>query len=152
MAETRATTLRFQSIANGIVRVLLHMPLVSLGIGSRLIELRVVGRKSGNVYRLPVAYTRDGGDLLVGTPFAWGKNLRTGEPIGIVLKGKRVLADVVVSSDEAGVVAAYATMSKDNSAFASFNRIAIGTDGVPDAGDLHAAWAGGARAFRLTPR
>ena len=90
--------------------------------------------------------------LMIGTPFGWGRNLRTGEPVEIRLKGRRRQADVVVYKDEADVVAAYATMTRDNKAFANFNKIGFDAEGNPNAEDLHLAWMAGARAFRLTPR
>ena len=54
-------------------------------------------------YAIPVAYTRHDGIILIGTPFAWGRNLRTGERVDIRFKGKRRPADVHVLTDEAGV-------------------------------------------------
>ena len=141
-----------QGPLNWIMRGLLRTPLVSHGIGSRLLTVYVVGRKSGKHYAIPVAYTRAGGALLVGTPFAWGRNLRTGEPVDIRLKGKRRPADVDVFTEEAPVLEHYAIMARDNHNFAKFNKIAIDEKGDPDPGDLHLAWADGARVFRLTPR
>jgi hypothetical protein len=98
---------------------------------------------------VPVAYTRHDAALLVGTPFGWGRNLRTGEPVEIRLKGKRRRAEVDVLADEAGVVECYAVMARDNHQFAKFNRIGFDAAGDPDPEDLRAAWAAGARAFRL---
>jgi hypothetical protein len=95
----RAQTLPFQRLANSVVRALLRAPLIGPAMGGRLVTLFLVGRRSGRHYDIPVAYTLDGQDLLIGTPFGWGRNLRTGEPA-----------------------------------------------------DLRAAWAAGARGFRLTPR
>jgi deazaflavin-dependent oxidoreductase (nitroreductase family) len=148
----QAQTMRAQNVANAVVRTLLHTPGISRGVGKRLVIINVTGRKTGRRYSIPVAYTRHDGDLLVGTPFGWARNMRTGEPVEIVLQGRRRQADVQVISDEAGVVAAYAVMCRDNHQFAKFNRISIGADGSPDASDLHHAWAAGARAFRLSPR
>ncbi len=121
-------------------------------VGRRLICVYVVGRKSGRRFVVPVAYTRHGDSLLVGTPFAWGRNLRTGEPVDVLLKGKRRSVDVEAFRDEAGVVDLYGVMAHDNRAFARFNKIGTDSHGRPDAGDLHRAWAAGARAFRFTPR
>jgi hypothetical protein len=121
-------------------------------MGSRLVTLYIVGRKSGRRYTIPVAYTRDKGDLLIGTPFGWGRNLRTGEPIEILLKGRRRQADVRAFTDEADVVGLYATMCRDNKQFAKFNKIGFDASGKPEPDDLHMAWMAGARAFRLTPR
>ena len=149
--DGRAQTMALQGVANWIVRGLLRAPLVSRGIGSRLITLYVVGRKSGKRYTVPVAYTRHEGVLLIGTPFGWGRNLRTGEPVEVRFMGRRRTADVRVVTDEAGVVEDYAVIARDNRNFASFNKIGFDADGNPNPSDLHLAWASGARAILLTP-
>jgi hypothetical protein len=148
----RAKTLPLQSVVNRLRCGLLRTPLICRLIGSRLITVYAVGRKSGTRYSVPVAYTNDRGVLLFGTPFGWGRNLRTGEPVNIRLKGKLISANVEVVRDEAGVVANYAVMARDNHQFAKFNQIGFDDAGNPDPDDLRLAWAAGARAFRLTPR
>lgn len=148
----RAQKLRFQGAANRIVRVLLRTPLICRVIGRSLITVFVVGRKSGTRYVVPVAYTRHGDALLIGTPFGWARNLRTGSPVTIRWKGRLRVADVEVFADEPGVVQTYTQIIAGNRTFASFNKIGIAADGTPDAQDLHLAWASGARAIRLTPR
>src|SRR5215831_12367376 len=85
--NSRAQTLAVQQLVNRVIRGLLATPLLSRAVGSRLVTLYIVGRKSGRRYTIPVAYTKDKGDLLIGTPFGWGRNLRTGEPVEIRLKG-----------------------------------------------------------------
>jgi deazaflavin-dependent oxidoreductase (nitroreductase family) len=148
----RAQTLALQGVANRLVRGLLRTPLLCRVVGSRLVTLDIVGRKSGRRYTVPVAYTRHDGTLLIGTPFAWGRNLRTGEPVDIRLKGQRRHADVRVFTDEAGVTEHYAVMARDNHNFAKFNKIGLDQDGSPNPADLRLAWAAGARAIQLTPR
>jgi hypothetical protein len=150
--EPRAQTMALQGVANRVARGLLHVPLVNRSIGNYLITLYVVGRKSGRRYTIPVAYTRHDGALLIGTPFGWGRNLRTGEPIDILFKGARRTADVTAFTDEADVVKYYGVMASDNRNFARFNKIGFDADGTPNATDLHLAWTAGARAFRLVPR
>ena len=149
--DGRAQTLALQSLVNRLIRGLLCTPLISRVIGRRLLTLYVVGRKSGLRYVIPVAYTRHAGSLLIGTPFGWGRNLRTGEPVTIRFKGRQTSAAVEVLTAEPAVVASYAVMARDNHNFAKFNHIGFDADGNPDATDLHRAWAAGARAFRLTP-
>jgi deazaflavin-dependent oxidoreductase (nitroreductase family) len=144
--------MQLQGVANRLVRGLLRTPVVCRGIGKALITVYVVGRKSGRQYAVPVAYVPHDGALLFGTPFGWGHNLRTGQPVDIRYKGKRRPADVQVVSEEAGVVELYEVMVRANRNFAKFNKISMNRDGNPSAEDLHAAWAAGARAFRLTPR
>ena len=148
----RAQTLTAQNLVNRIIRGLLRTPLLSRLVGSRLVTVYVVGRKSGRRYTVPVAYTKHEGDLLIGSAFGWGRNLRTGEPVTIRLKGRRRLADVRVLADEREVADAYAVMARDNHAFAKFNSIGFDSGGNPVPADLRLAWTTGARAFRLTPR
>ena len=152
VAEPRAQKLAIQGFVNRIMRGLLRTPLLCRLVGRRLLTIHVVGRKSGRRYDVPVAYTRQDGTLLVGTPFGWVRNLRTGEPVDLRLQGKRRSADVEVIIDEAGVVENYAAMARDNHQFAKFNKIGFDAAGNPDPEDLHLAWAAGARAVRLTPR
>lgn len=149
---TGARTLPGQRIANAMVRLLLRTPGVARIIGSKLVTLHVVGRKSGRRFAIPVAYLADGDDLLIGTPFAWGRNLRTGDPIEVRLKGRLHTADVQVDRDEPAVVAGYGLMARANPTFAKFNGVALDEDGAPDRGDLQRAWRDGARVIRLTPR
>jgi hypothetical protein len=59
---------------------------------------------------------------------------------------------VQVAKEEPDVVSAYAHMARVNPTFAKFNSIHVGADGEPERHDLHLAWAGGARAIRLTPQ
>jgi deazaflavin-dependent oxidoreductase (nitroreductase family) len=149
---SRTQTMAAQALVNRVVRGLLRTPLVSRLVGSRLVTVYVVGRKSGRRYTVPVAYTRHEGDLLIGSPFGWGRNLRTGEAVAIRLKGRRRLADVRVLAEEQDVVDAYAVIARDNHNFAKFNNIGFDPDGNPVPADLSLAWAAGARAFLLTPR
>ena len=141
-----------QPVANRIVRGLLRTPLICRGIGSRLVTVYVIGRKSGRRYAVPVAYVRSGESLLVGTPFAWARNLRSGESVQIRLRGKVRPADVTVVTDESGVVENYAIMARSNRQFARFNKIGFDSAGNPNPTDLHLAWADGARVLLLLPR
>lgn len=147
-----AQTMPLQGVMNSVMRTLLRVPGVSKVIGEKLLTLYVIGRKSGKLFEVPVAYTKHDGKLLVGSPFAWGKNLRTGEPIDVQLAGHRRTADVRVVADEAGVVDLYGVIAADNKNFAAFNHIGSTADGSPDPEDLRRAFEGGAKVFVLTPR
>jgi deazaflavin-dependent oxidoreductase (nitroreductase family) len=148
----RAQTLPLQGLVNQIVRAMLRAPLLCRVVGTRLITVYVVGRRSRRHYSVPVAYTRRDGTLVVGTQFPWVRNLRTGEAVEIRLLGKRRSADVQVLTDEAGVVEYYTLMARENHQFAKFNKIRIDERGEPHPEDLHLAWAAGARVALLTPR
>lgn len=145
-------TMPGQNALNAVMRGLLSTPGLASGIGKRLITLHVIGRKSGKLYRIPVAYTEHEGAMLVGTGFGWGRNLRTGEPLEVRYKGHKRTADVEVVADETGVVALYDVMCRDNAQFAKLNKVAVDASGNPAAEDLRAAWQAGARVFKLTLR
>lgn len=89
----RARTIPGQRLVNLVVRGLLRTPGLSALIGTRLLTLYVVGRKSGRRYPIPVAYLADCDDLLLGTSAGWRLNLRSGQPVAVRLKGKHRWAD-----------------------------------------------------------
>jgi deazaflavin-dependent oxidoreductase (nitroreductase family) len=150
--DPQSRLMAMQGLVNRIVRGVLRTPGLSRLAGERLVTVYVTGRKSGRRYTVPVAYTRYEGDLLIGTPFGWSRNLRTGEPVAIRLKGRRRQADVRVFTSEADVTALYAVMCKDNGTFAKFAMVSFDADGNPNQDELRRVWAAGARAIRLTPR
>jgi hypothetical protein len=152
LAGRRAHTMPGQRAVNLLVRAMLRTPGLAPIVGGRLVTLYPVGRKSRRRYCIPVAYVAEGDHLLIGTSSGWGRNLRTGEPVAIRLKGKRRRADVHISTTEPEVVSAYAHMARANPTFAKFSNIHLSEDGEPDHHDLYLAWAGGARAIRLTPQ
>lgn len=144
--------MRFQNVANVIMRGALKTPGISRLASRKFVTLYVVGRKSGITYDIPVAYTPHNGALLVATPFAWGKNLRTGEPLDVQFQGRRRVADVTVIDDHPGVATMYGVIATENKQFAQFNGIGYTPDGDPDPRDLNRIAAEGARAFLIVPR
>jgi deazaflavin-dependent oxidoreductase (nitroreductase family) len=150
--EQGTQTLRMQGLVNVVVRTLLRTPGVSRGIGKYLITLHVVGRKSGKHYDVPVAYVPQDGDLLIGTPFAWARNLHTGDTVPVDYKGRKTTASVRVHTDEAEVIALYEVIARANHNFANFNKISLDAGGNPSAEDLRRCYRTGARVIRLTVR
>jgi deazaflavin-dependent oxidoreductase (nitroreductase family) len=147
----RATTLSRQAAVNRVIRGLLRTPLLCRLVGTRLMTIYVVGRKSGRHFSVPVAYAHHDGCLVVGTPFGWARNLHTGQLVEVRLKGKRRTADVQVITDERGVVENFGAIARANHQFAKFNKISLDESGEPDPTDLRLAWSAGARALRFTP-
>ncbi len=150
--EPRARPLRGQRALNHLVRTLSRIPFLSRTIGQRLVTLYVVGRRTRRIYAVPVAYMPQAGQLVIGTSSGWARNLRSGEPIEIRLKGRRRWAAVEILTGANDVIAEYAAMARTNTTFARFNSIHLGPSGEPDAEDVKLAWSAGARVIRLTPR
>jgi len=143
----------YQGALNGFIKGLLRVPLISRAVGGKLLTFTVVGRKSGKTYVIPVAYTKHEGQILVGTRvWPWVKNLRSGEPVTVRIKGRQRLADWELFTDEQTVIELYGIVASDNHANAKFAGIGFAPDGSPNPADLHQAWAKGCAVIRLTLR
>jgi deazaflavin-dependent oxidoreductase (nitroreductase family) len=144
--------MRAQGLVNILVRTLLRTPGVGRLAGKYLLTLPVTGRKTGKRYHVPVAYIDHEGDILIGTAFAWARNLRTGDTVTVRRRGTPTTADVRVHATEDEVADLYGVIARTNHHFAGFNRIALDAQGNPSDADLHKCWREGARVLRLTPR
>ena len=142
----------YQGALNRLMRILLRTPLISRSVGSRLLTITVVGRKTGTAYVIPVSYTRHENYLLVGTVAKkWVSNLQPGVPVEIRVCGKQQLAEQMVIRDEATVVELFDIIARDNHTNAKFSGISFNPDGSPNQADLHQAWKLGAAVIRLSP-
>jgi deazaflavin-dependent oxidoreductase (nitroreductase family) len=81
-----------RKLFNSIVSMLLRSPLHAfMGIDRMMFVLRYRGRKSGQSYQLPLAYTQDGQALITFALFTntvWWKNLRGGAAVQVLYKGR----------------------------------------------------------------
>ena len=85
----RRSRVRWQRLYNPLVIRLLRSPLHGMMSKSTML-ITYEGRRTGNVYTLPVNYTRDGDDLLaVGSrEHSWWMNLRGGARIRVLVRGR----------------------------------------------------------------
>jgi hypothetical protein len=74
--------------------------------------LHVHGKKSGNLYHIPVNYIRDGDVIytISSRDRTWWRNLRGGAPLSIHLSGNDVTAFGMVIEEESAVVDALRTL------------------------------------------
>ncbi|MGV9413504.1 nitroreductase/quinone reductase family protein [Nocardia sp. NPDC003693] len=143
----------YQGFLNRIIRVLLKVPGPAGVVGKRLLILHVVGRKSGRVYDVPLAYTRHEGDLLIGTAdHPWVRNIRKDVPLEFTAGGPRRTADAEVHTDSESVMRLYEVVARDNARNATFNGIGFDPDGSPNKADIYQTWQQGGVVIRLTPR
>jgi deazaflavin-dependent oxidoreductase (nitroreductase family) len=145
--------LSYQGAMNAVMRGMLRTPGISQGIGSKLLTIVVVGRKSGKTYTIPLGYLRHEGKLLVATrSWPWLKNLRPGEPAQVRIKGRIRQADWELLTDEENVVELFDIISRASRPVASFNGVGFDPDGTPNRADLHQAWEQGCTVLRLSLR
>ncbi|WP_327118312.1 nitroreductase/quinone reductase family protein [Nocardia sp. NBC_01730] len=142
----------YQRVVNGVVRTLLRVPGISGVVGKRLMILHIVGRKSGTVYDVPLAYTRHGEALLIGTAqHPWVKNLLAGAPVQASFGGRPRTFDPVVHTAEVDVLRLYEIIARDNRQNAKFNGIGRTADGSPSKADIYQTWQQGGVVVELTP-
>ncbi|WP_459959792.1 nitroreductase/quinone reductase family protein [Nocardia sp. IFM 10818] len=143
----------YQRYVNATMRTLLRMPGISSVVGKRLLVIHVTGRKSGKVYDVPVAYTRHGDEILVGTrSLPWVRNIRKDNPVQLSMGGPRRTADGEVATDNESVMRLYEIIARDNATNAKFNGIGFAPDGSPNKADIYQTWQQGGVVIRLKPR
>ncbi|MFF0488359.1 nitroreductase/quinone reductase family protein [Nocardia sp. NPDC004068] len=148
---TPPSRLRAQSLVDSVMRALLRSPL-HRALSGKLMIVTVVGRKTGRVYANPVGYAEHDGALLVGTAAGWRRNLQPGEPVRITWRGRTLLADWEVISDEEALVEPYRIILSHNPTHGRFAGIELNPDGGVNREQLHAAVARGTVVVRLRPR
>jgi deazaflavin-dependent oxidoreductase (nitroreductase family) len=66
--------------------VVLHTPLIHPLLSGRWASLEFTGRRTGRIYRTPIAYARDGESVYITTDSPWWKNLRGGARVRLLIR------------------------------------------------------------------
>ena len=113
------------------MRAALGLPFAT-PLGRRLMLARIVGRKSGRIYRQPLSYVRDGDVLLTPGGGKWKLNLRDDQPVTLRLRGRDVTARPEVVRDPAEITRLFTLMADRNPAVLRFAGIPRDADGRLD--------------------
>lgn len=72
-------------------------------VSKNILLITFTGRKSGKTYTTPVGYSQNNDQVYVFTHAAWWKNLRTGAPVTLRLRGREYqgLAEPVAEDKQA---------------------------------------------------
>lgn len=76
-------------LKNAFPSLILQSPLNGI-MSDKYAIIEFTGRKTGTVYRTPIAYVREGDTLLMSTDSRWWRNLQGGAPVSVILRGKKV--------------------------------------------------------------
>ena len=147
---SRRLQARFFRIVNVPMRVILGLP-VATPLGRNLMLVFLTGRKTGNAYRQPVSYVRDGDTLLTPGGGKWKLNLSPGQPVRLRLRGRDISADPELVSDVDEVGRLLQTMAAGNPAAARFTGIRRGPDGSFERAGVERAVRYGFRIVRWHP-
>jgi len=77
------------ALFNRVIPHILRSPLHRL-LSGKLMLITFVGRKTGRVYTIPVTYLQTGATILVFSDQRWWRNLRSGTPVTLLLRGRAV--------------------------------------------------------------
>ncbi|MBN1119967.1 MAG: nitroreductase family deazaflavin-dependent oxidoreductase [Anaerolineae bacterium] len=122
--------MNWQKVYNPFMKAVLRSPLHWLADRSTML-ITYTGRKSGKEYCIPVNYVRDG-DRLLSTSMAdrvWWRNLRGGEPVQIVMKGKTYRGTGRVFEVEQEVSERLGVLARVNRMYARYLGIEINEQG-----------------------
>src|ERR1700760_3638579 len=122
---------RFFRAVNVPMRAVLGLPFAT-PLGSRLMLARIVGRKSGRVYRQPLSYVRVGDVLLTPGGGKWKLNLRDDQTVTLRMRGRDVTARPEVVRDPAEITRLFPVMADRNPAVLRFAGIPRDDDGRLD--------------------
>lgn len=118
-------------IVNVPMRSVLGLPFAT-PVSKRLMLARIIGRKTGKVYRQPLSYVREGGNTLL-TPGGGRWKLNLGDqPVRLRLAGKDVMARPEVIGDANEVQRLLGLMVSANPSSTRFIGIKAGADGQLD--------------------
>ncbi len=87
-------------LINAFPSIIIRSPLHPI-MSSKYAIIEFKGRKSGRIYRTPVAYVRDGDEVLLSTDSPWYRNVAGGAHVRLRLRGRMVggIADTVTDTD-----------------------------------------------------
>jgi F420H(2)-dependent quinone reductase len=125
---------RIMRAANVPMRAILSLPFPT-PLSRNLMLLHYTGRKTGNAYRQPVSYARDGSDLSEGTVLLtpgggkWTLSLAGGRPVRLRLRGREVPARPELITDAGEVDRLFGVIARENPQAARFVPIPRGADG-----------------------
>ena len=135
-------------VLNPLLGLILRSPLHGL-ISKRLLLLEFTGRRSGQSYRLPIAYVRHGETLLLGTESRWKANLRGGARVSVILGGRQREGRAIVIDDASGMADALAEMIRAMPQYAKIVGVRLDATGRPYPDDLERARQQGSVVIRI---
>ena len=92
-------------LVNAFPSIIIRSPLHAI-MSSKYAIIEFKGRKSGRLYRTPVAYVRDGDRILMSTDSPWYRNVAGGAHVRMLVRGRTVegIADTVTDADTSAAI------------------------------------------------
>ncbi len=89
-------------IVNQAMKLVLRSPVHGM-VSKSILLITFTGRKSGKTYTTPVSYSQNDGQVTIFTHATWWKNLRSGAPVTLRIRGQELqgLAEPVAEDNQA---------------------------------------------------
>jgi deazaflavin-dependent oxidoreductase (nitroreductase family) len=87
------------------MKLVLRSPLHG-AVSKSVLLITFTGRKSGKTYTTPVSYSQHDGQVYVFTHAAWWKNLRSGAPVTLRIRGRELHGLAAPVAEDKGAIAA----------------------------------------------
>jgi deazaflavin-dependent oxidoreductase (nitroreductase family) len=123
-------------IVNQTMKFILRSPMHSV-VSKSILLISFTGRKSGNTYTTPVSYSQTGDQVRIFTHADWWKNLRSGAPVTLRLRGRELkgLAEPV-AEDKQAIAAGLAAHLRKVTSDARYYGVTIDEGGSPRADEV----------------
>jgi hypothetical protein len=141
---------RVMRAVNVPMRAILGLPFPT-PLSRNLMLLHYTGRKTGNAYRQPVSYARDGDTLLTPGGGKWTLSLAGGKPVRLTVRGKSLTVQPELVADPAEMDRLFGVIARENPQAAKFVPIPRDADGHFAAEPLALAIRNGFRIVRWRP-
>ena len=117
---------------NKTMQFILRSPLHGM-VSKTILLITFTGRKSGKIYTTPVDYSQDGDQVFIFTHANWWKNLRSGAPVTLRLRGREFqgLAEPV-AEDKQAVAAGLSAHLRKVPFDAKFYGVTFDEQGIPN--------------------
>jgi len=90
---------------NSAMKFTLRSPLHGM-VSKSVLLISFTGRKSGKTYTTPVDYSQEGDQVTIFTHANWWKNLRSGVPVSLHIRGREIQGLAEPVAEDKGLIAA----------------------------------------------
>lgn len=126
-------------LLNQAMKLVLASPMHAM-VSKTLLLLTFTGRKSGKTYTTPVSYSQFDDQVLIFTHATWWKNLRSGKPVKLRLRGRDFLGNTeTIAQDKGTVAAGLAAHLRKVPSDARYYGVTFDSEGNPKAQEVESA-------------
>ncbi len=126
-------------VVNSAMRFILRSPMHGM-VSNSVLLITFTGRKSGKTYSTPVSYSQHDDQVTVFTHATWWKNLRSGTPVTLRIRGRDLQGlPEPVAEDKRAVAAGLAAHLRQVPSDARYYGVTFDANGAPRAEEVDQA-------------